>query len=127
MTSNAQLTATITGTVSDSTGAVLPGTSVVALNEDTGIARTVEADGAGRYSALSLPLGNDRVTASLPGFQTEVRSGITLTVGRQAIVNFELPVGAITQTVEVTGVTASIAPRDGSRTPILLPGSSSSV
>ena len=51
MTGNAQLTATITGTVSDSTGAVLPGTSVVALNEDTGISRTVESDAAGRLDS----------------------------------------------------------------------------
>ncbi|MCZ6489255.1 MAG: hypothetical protein O7A06_01840 [Acidobacteria bacterium] len=64
------------------------------------------------------------MTASLPGFQTEVRSGITLTVGRQAVVNFDLPVGAITQTVEVTGVAVSIALRDGLTRPILLPGGS---
>ena len=43
------------------------------------------------------------MTASLAGFQTGVRSGINLTVGRTAVVNFELSVGAITQTVEVTG------------------------
>ena len=114
LTANAQLTATITGTVSDSTGAVLPGASVIALNEDTGISRTVEADAAGRYSALVLPLGNYRVTASLAGFQTEVRSGIALTVGRQAVVNFELPVGVITQTVEVTGEAPLVETRKGS-------------
>lgn len=57
----------------------------------------------GRYTAPSLGLGNYRITASREGFQTEVRSGITLTVGRQAIVNFELPVGTISETVEVRG------------------------
>ena len=94
---------TISGTVKDATGAVLPGTKVVLLNQETGISRTVQADAAGHYSAPSLSLGNYQVTGSLEGFQTEVRKGIVLTVGRQAIVNFELAVGAVTETVEVTG------------------------
>src|ERR1700693_1322968 len=96
-------TGTISGTVKDSTGAVLPGAKVVVLNEETGISRTVETDAAGRYSALSLGLGNYRVTGSLEGFQTEVRSGIVLTVGREAVVDLTLTVGAVTQTVEVMG------------------------
>src|SRR5262245_11945413 len=101
---NAQgTTATISGTVSDSSGAVVPGAKIVILNEETGISRELLADEAGRYIAPSLGLGNYRVTASLDGFQTQVRSGITLTIGRQAIVNFELPVGLVSETVEVTG------------------------
>ena len=88
-------TATISGTVSDSTGAIVPGTKIVILNEETGISRELGSDETGRYTAPSLGLGNYRVTASRDGFQTQVRSGITLTVGRQAIVNFELPVGSI--------------------------------
>jgi Carboxypeptidase regulatory-like domain/TonB dependent receptor len=96
-------TATISGTVTDSSGAVVPGTRIVILNEETGISREVGADETGRYAAPSLGLGNYRVTASRDGFQTQVRSGITLTVGRQAVVNFELPVGSISETVEVTG------------------------
>src|SRR3972149_1376814 len=91
-------TGTISGTVKDSTGAVLPGTKVVVLNQETGITRTVQADAAGHYSAPALGLGNYQVTASLEGFQTEVRKGIVLTVGREAIVDFQLPVGAVTQT-----------------------------
>ena len=100
----AQITSgTISGTVKDSTGAVLPGAKIVVLNEETGISRTATADMAGRYSAPALGLGRYRVTASLEGFQTQVRSGIEITVSREAVVNFELPVGAITQSVEVTG------------------------
>ena len=101
--SQAQTTGTITGTVRDTSGAVLPGAAVGLLNEDTGISRSIQSDSGGRYAAPALSLGNYRVTASLEGFQTQVRSGIVLTVGREAVVNFELPVGAITQTVEVTG------------------------
>jgi hypothetical protein len=96
-------TGTISGSVTDTTGAVLPGVKIVILNEDTGVFRTVDTDAAGRYSAPSLSLGNYRITATLEGFQTEVRSGLVLTVGRAAIVDLKLSVGAVSQTVEVTG------------------------
>ena len=95
------VTGTISGTVTDSTGAVLPGAKVVIQNEDTGISRTVTTDNAGRYSAPSLSLGGYRVTVTLEGFQSGVRSGILLTVGRDAVVNLELSVGAVSQQVEV--------------------------
>lgn len=96
-------TGTISGKVADSTGAVLAGATVAILNDDTGVSRTVNTDSAGRYIAPSLPLGNYRVTVSQEGFQTQVRSGIVLMLGREAVVNLELPVGAVTQTVEVIG------------------------
>ena len=95
--------ATISGTVRDESGAVLPGASVVLTNQDTGLARTVTANSTGRYAAPGLSLGNFEVRAQLAGFQTGVRSGIALTVGRSAVVDFTLQVGAVTQTVEVTG------------------------
>src|SRR5713226_299508 len=96
-------TATVSGTVSDSTGAVLPGAKVVIENEGTGVSRTVQTDAGGRYSAPSLGLGRYRVTAGAGGFQTEIRTGIELTIGREAVVNLRLSVGAVAQTVEVRG------------------------
>jgi len=96
-------TGTISGSVKDSSGAVLPGAKITILNQETGISRTLQSDSSGRYSAPSLNLGNYRITTSLEGFQTSVRSGITLTVGREAVVDFQLELGAVTQTVEVTG------------------------
>jgi Carboxypeptidase regulatory-like domain/TonB dependent receptor-like, beta-barrel len=95
-------TGSISGTVKDSSGAVLPGATIVVVNEDTGVSRTVPTDGSGHYVASSLNPGRFKVTASLSGFQTVVRSGIEITLGRQAVVNLALEVGAITQTVEVT-------------------------
>ncbi len=75
---NAQgTTATVSGTVSDSGGAVIPGAKIVILNEETGISRELQSDETGRYTAPSLGLGEYRVTASKEGFQTQVRSGIT--------------------------------------------------
>src|SRR3989441_5057946 len=96
-------TATISGTVHDESGAVLPGASVVIQNQDTGISRTIVTNETGRYSAPALGLGNYQVTVQLPGFQTQVRTGIGLTVGREAVGDFNLAVGAGSQTVEGRG------------------------
>ena len=96
-------TGTISGIVADSSGAVLPGAKVTILHEETGITRAAVADAAGRYGVPSLAVGSYKVTAGMDGFQTEVRSGIVLTIGREAVVNFALAVGAVSQTVEVTG------------------------
>src|SRR5215471_9124094 len=97
------VTGSISGTVKDSSGGVLAGAQIEVLNEDTGIARAVQSDAAGRYAALLLPLGNYKVTAKAQGLQTEVRTGIVLTVGREAVVDMTMSVGAVTQTVEVGG------------------------
>src|SRR6478672_2322548 len=83
-------TGTISGNVKDSTGAVLPGTHIEILKQETGISRTAETDSAGRYSAPSLSPGTYSVTGTREGFQTEVRSGIVLTVGREAVVDLSL-------------------------------------
>ena len=83
-------TGTISGIVQDSSGAVLPGVQVTIVNEGTGISRTVETDANGHYTAQSLGLGSYRVTGTHEGFQTEIRSGIELTVGREAVVGYVL-------------------------------------
>src|SRR6266571_4510342 len=96
-------TGTIAGVVQDSSGAVIPGVSVTVKNLDTGITRTITTDEGGRYTVPDLSLGNYEVEARLPGFQTEVRSGITLTLGRSAVVNFALKVGQLSDKVTITG------------------------
>src|SRR3989449_6909559 len=96
-------TATISGTLRDESGAVLPGAAVTVQNQDTGISRSLTTNETGRYTAPALGLGNYQVSVQLPGFQNQVRSGIVLTVGREAVVDFTLAVGAVTQTVEVKG------------------------
>jgi len=102
-TASAQVaTGTISGTLTDNTGAVLPGVSVVILNQDTGISRMVLTNETGHYSAPTLGVGQYRLTVSLEGFQTVERSGITLTVGREAVVDVQLSVGTIAQTLDVT-------------------------
>jgi hypothetical protein len=96
-------TGTISGDVKDIRGAAVPGTEIVALNVETGISRTVQSDATGHYTVPSLNLGNYRVTATHEGFKTEVRSGIELTVGREAMVDLSLSVGALLQTVDIAG------------------------
>ncbi|MEO5895556.1 MAG: TonB-dependent receptor [Vicinamibacterales bacterium] len=99
----AQTVGSIEGTVTDSSGATLPGATVVITNENTGLSRTVIAEVEGRYRARDLAIGIYRVEASLSGFQTVLRRGIMLTIGREAVVNIELGVGRLTDTITVTG------------------------
>ena len=98
----AQTTATISGSVRDSTGALIPGASVTAKNMETGITRTTITEEQGRYQLLNLSIGNYEVEVSLSGFQTMVRTGIVLAVGEQTAINFTLQVGQVAEKVEVT-------------------------
>src|SRR5213594_2358744 len=95
-------TATIAGVAQDASGAVIPGVSITIKNVGTGRARTATSDEGGRYTVPELTLGDYEVQAQLPGFQTEVRSGITLTVGRVAVVNIALMVGQLSDKVSIT-------------------------
>lgn len=76
---------------------------VTVRNVDTGATRLLTSDAGGRYTAPELPLGNYEVQAQQTGFQTEVRSGIELTVGREAVVNLALKVGQVSDKVTITG------------------------
>ncbi|MBI4481547.1 MAG: TonB-dependent receptor [Acidobacteria bacterium] len=96
-------TGSISGTVRDDTGAVLPGTAISTKHLETGTTRTGVTDEHGRYIISQLALGNYEVQAELPGFQTGIRTGIRLTLGREAIVDFTLAVGEITEKIVVTG------------------------
>src|SRR4051812_10603018 len=95
-------TGTISGTVKDNSGAVLPSATVEVRNVDTGSSRNAAADARGYFSATNLPVGQYEVTAGMTGFQTSVRRGITLNVGQNAVLDFTLQVGAMTEKVEVT-------------------------
>jgi hypothetical protein len=102
----AQQTSAIAGVVRDTSGAVLPGVTVEAaspvLIEKV---RTVVTDDQGRYNIVDLRPGSYRVTFTLAGFNTFVREGVELTSGFTAPVNADLPVGALQETVTVSGAT----------------------
>src|SRR3989441_5855476 len=101
-------TGTISGTAADQTGAAVPGASVAIKNVDTGIVRRLVTNEAGRYEAVALPAGTYEVTASLVGFQTFVRGGIGLTVGRNAVVDIALRVGDVSQAITITAETSQV-------------------
>src|SRR6266581_875259 len=94
--------ATLGGTVSDASGALIPGVSITATNTGTGIVSTVVSNEAGAYQFASLQTGQYKVSAELPGFQTEIYNNVTLSVSQQVRLNFTLRVGGVAQAVEVT-------------------------
>ncbi len=108
-TASAQVvTGTISGRMTDATGAVIPGSTVQVQNVETGLSRSVQTDAAGRYEARNLPVGSYSITAQQAGFRTEVRRGVTLTVGSEVTVNLELTVGEVQEKVEVTAEAPTI-------------------
>src|SRR5438309_3986974 len=96
-----RITASIRGTVTDSTGAVVPGASVAAKNEDTGFTRTTVTNGAGAYSFAELPTGTYTVEVSLSGFKSAIRKGIVLNVADVLAEDVQLEAGAVSETVTV--------------------------
>ncbi|HME00051.1 MAG TPA: carboxypeptidase-like regulatory domain-containing protein [Terriglobia bacterium] len=98
-----QDTASMVGTVTDSSGAVIPNAKVTVSNPDKGYTRELVSNSAGAYSISAAPIGNYVVTAEAAGFEKLVRSGITLQVGQVQRVDLQLTVGQVTQEVSVTG------------------------
>src|SRR3979409_1277841 len=91
----AQITsATLSGTIKDETGGVLPGVDVVIRNLDTGLTRSVVTNSQGYFTVPGLAPGKYEARASLQGFATGVQSGIALEVAQQAGFNLTLKVGA---------------------------------
>ncbi len=91
----------ITGTVSDITGALVPGATVTVKNEATGITYTQTTTEAGLYGFPGLPAGSYTVTAALQGFKTASRTGNVLEVNTPLVVNISLEVGGITENVSI--------------------------
>jgi outer membrane receptor protein involved in Fe transport len=94
--------ATLTGTVKDSSGGVIPNAQVVITDVATGISRTVSTDAAGLYASPNLLPGTYAIRVTAQGFSTEVQKGVTLTVGAEQVLDFTMRVGETSQTVEVT-------------------------
>jgi len=94
----------ITGTVKDTTGAVVPGASVKSVNTATNLESNAKSDGNGSYLLTSLPAGTYKVTISKDGFQTENHTEILVDSGRTTTVDGDLKVGQTSVSVDVTDV-----------------------
>ncbi len=92
---------TVTGSVSDPTGAVIPGVEVSVTNTATGASRLVITNETGTYSVTQLPPGTYDISATLPGFRTQLMRAVALPVGETVIANLSLEVGEITDVVDV--------------------------
>jgi hypothetical protein len=93
---------TLSGTISDPSGAGIPQARIVIKNVATGVERTVTTNTDGFYTAPNLLPGEYRVTVEAKGFNTETRTGITMTVGAQRTFDLALQIGTVEHRVEVT-------------------------
>jgi outer membrane receptor for ferrienterochelin and colicin len=93
----------INGTVLDSAKAVLPGATVTATNQDTGLERIVVSNSDGRFTIPTMLPGTYTLKAELPGFQAMMLSGLVVNVGQELTVNLTLQVAGVAESVTVTG------------------------
>lgn len=95
-------TGSIEGVVRDPSAGAVPNAQIEVKNTGTGIVRSGVTDNTGRYVFLSLAIGNYEVKATASGFRPTVRSGVTLVIGRTAVVDIDLVVGQLSEAVSVT-------------------------
>ena len=96
-------TTSISGRVSDPSGAAIPSAPVTIKNTATSATETATTDSQGRYTVPQLGIGTYDITVTKTGFQTSVRSGVTLTVGADLVIDFHLTLGQATESVNVSG------------------------
>jgi len=99
----AQVSASISGIVTDASGAAVAAAELTVKSSETGWTRTTKTDTSGRYLVLSLPVGNHEMKVKAFGFKEMVRTGIQLAVGQEARVDFQLVILEPVETVQVKG------------------------
>ena len=99
-------TGSVSGTVTDPSGAVISGANITLVDQEKGFSYTAKTDASGRYLLRSIPPGKYRISVETPNFQSQRKDGITLDVNQNVAVDFSLKVGAASQVVDVqaTGV-----------------------
>ena len=109
----AQDQGTITGTVTDSTGAVVPNVKITVANPEKGVVRDTVSNGAGDYTVAKIPLGTYTVSAEAPGFEKLTRTAIQLTAGQELRIDLQMTLGAVTQEVTVAGNAPKVDTENG--------------
>lgn len=94
--------ASITGLVTDGSGATIAEAAVTVTNTETGFSQSASSNATGIYSLLFLPIGAYRISAQRPGFKSEMRTGVTLTADEAATIDFQLSVGQVSEQVSVS-------------------------
>lgn len=102
VSAGAQVSATLSGRVTDSTGGVVAAATVTANDLDTGVSRTVITSQVGQYEMVALPVGHYEVRATKQGYAERIRTGVVLVVGQDATADFVLQVGEVEEQVTVT-------------------------
>jgi hypothetical protein len=100
--------ATLSGTVTDTSGGVVPNANITVKNVATGITRMAVTNGSGLYTVPNLQPGPYELTAAASGFNTDVRTGVTLNVGQELVLNFTVKPGMAAQTVEVNAAAPTV-------------------
>src|SRR5207302_4686026 len=100
--------ATLNGTVTDASGAVVPQAKIAVLAPATGFRRETTATATGTYNLPGLPIGVYDVTVSHPGFETIELKGLTLSVGEMSTFDARLKIGALSTKVDVTGAAVEV-------------------
>src|SRR5580704_17878456 len=100
--------ATVFGTITDTSGAVVPGVSLTIVSQGTGLKRSVLTDTAGEYRFAGLPTGNYSLRIEKPGFQSQVREGVELGSVAEVRINSQLAVGDLSQEATVSANVAGI-------------------
>src|SRR5438093_1020796 len=95
-------TRTIVGVVKDTSGALIPGVSITVKHTDTGQTRTAISSDSGSYNVPLLPVGAYELTTTMPGFKQQVRTGINLVIGQEAVIDMTLEVGAAAEQITVS-------------------------
>jgi hypothetical protein len=113
--------ATLGGTVSDASGALIPGVGITAINAATGIVTTSVSNEAGAYNFPNLQTGTYRVSAELPGFRTQTYEKVALGLSQQVRLNFTLQVAGVSTAVEVTVATDTLIATSSSSVGNVLP------
>src|SRR5580693_9180919 len=111
--------ATIVGTVTDPSGAVVPNVAVTVTNTDTGLSRNIPTNDAGQYVAVDLQVGHYVVKAEAKGFKVAEQKDIVLTIGARIRVDFQMQLGAAQETVTVEANAVQVQTDSGERSNLI--------
>jgi carboxypeptidase family protein/TonB-dependent receptor-like protein len=107
-----QYTGSVTGTVTDPSGAVVPNAQLRLVDEQKGFSFTAVSDSTGGYVIRAVPPGTYKLSVEAQGFRTETQSGIKVDVSQNVTANFALQIGAVSQSVEIAGTAPLLSTQD---------------